>query len=935
MSKCVTIQLEQTSEHLELSPDTNLSETIKLEELSEFATITQSGVFGFTIPRSKTNDRILKEYTRVDQLDPRVLKRPLRVVVTRGGIQLEQNLLLIFSNSVEGYDAQLMTDDDFWKTALEKLKMCDVPLGVFDYTRANLEANWQSPEYTDGDVGVWFPLVHYGNWQDKVNYDSDTGEPLSSSPVQMGDFRPWLHGLYVLQKALCAVGWKFRSPILETYWGRRLLMYDLTAFDGSEGLSGFHYRAVVTETYMDAQAGTPEDFPNQPAFITPGQEVQALDDFELGEDGGGDSPGYYQRNPAGSQTGTGLTTYYYAEKMAGVMSFTVRGYVSTANTGSNILLGFIVIVRDVNETDPVQSIVNLIHLPPVPLLATRRYYEYTTPELEIEPHYRVTVVPDVTYNQGNTDFGEFEIEAGFEIMNNPQRLFIRDGMLMNLKSFMNCETTADLVLAGFTHLVSGKLLTDSVNKTLWLYSEHDTVIWDGSTVEGFYFEPKDAVKVDIEEICDSEVIEASTSLDTRYYHLKFQDADDDKVKSLGLTEENALYSKYIDLGDDIPGDDVTDDENPYFEPTTEHFAVEVVHGDYTAPTGQVDGAIRIPALWDNDNFSVMEKVGPRILYAHGLDFQRRFSDNTFTFNANWQFEDSQRESLPIAFQRTDELLQSLGAARPLEHVAYGDFVNDLYSMMHKQRILERAYAPTVQISAFLGLCDIVALNFRKLWEIDMKGYRFLGKLQSIERFEACTGAPADMFLKPHLSDFQCQTLIEVMKFQSCLYWHQFPMFAVPSPTGAQVGTINSFTIDGIEYVSSEAPVQGTVIVIGGSNYYTAFVDSLRALNIPNTAFDYPTAAEMAAAEALRAGSGSGLFRMTVPQGADFRIVARTCIGCSLDGWEHEITPAGSFLIIQGGASFGAASNGAPQTYMNAPYPEDTSPFDCQILDELP
>jgi len=51
-----------------------------------------------------------------------------------------------------------------------------------------------------------------------------------------------LYLLAVLQKGFCLIGWKFRSPVLESDWGRHLLTYVLEDFSGGGDLDNYGFR---------------------------------------------------------------------------------------------------------------------------------------------------------------------------------------------------------------------------------------------------------------------------------------------------------------------------------------------------------------------------------------------------------------------------------------------------------------------------------------------------------------------------------------------------------------------------------------------------------------------------------------------------------------------------------------------------------------------
>jgi hypothetical protein len=94
--------------------------------------------------------------------------------------------------------------------------------------------------------------------------------------------------------------------------------------------------------------------------------------------------------------------------------------------------------------------------------------------------------------------------------------------------------------------------------------------------------------------------------------------------------------------------------------------------------------------------------------------------------------------------------------------------------------------------------------------------------------------------------------------------------------------IDSAVFDGIQYASEvDVPNTGNVVVIGGYNYNTDFVDYMNTLGIPNVVFEYPTEEDMDLLESLdNPGSPGGYphpwnsFRMTRPAGMTFTILTQ-------------------------------------------------------------
>ena len=728
----------------DIDPEEKFSMSKEVSNLTDFDTIKGDGVLGLNLPKTDKNVALVegKGLPGAFEYDHYLL---IPVRVSHGMFVERQNALRILTNNdkAQGYEADIIDENEFWKEILGNTRIGDVFLGSFTLSQANLEANWLDHVYNDGDAGVYFGLASYANWKNEAFYvtvppDDQTILDVGTQVVT-ADFRPFFHFLFLMQKVFCAIGYEFRSPIFESDWGRQLVTYVLEDLSGSDGLEGFKYKAVTTEDYDTIPLADPSAIPGNPAFLVDTTELQAIDDYDLGYDRGG-SPGFYVLNPSG--TGNNK---YGAIGLTGRHKIKVDITLDTTATGNKHTFQIVLLAWDGN------TFIAGINSPTLLIDNERKRFRHEFEPATIDPTWRYTVAIDVIniFATGSAD-GRHTVVAGSSVENIPLEVSIEEDMLMPLSSFINYNLTGEDLLKAGLHLIGGgNIYTDHIGKTVWVYHPDQVVIWDGEEPEAFYM--PDYRAEELEVLCNSEITKIQDRVNERYLRLAFKTPKDAWAVERGYSKLNPLYGRLIDFGANKGYKEKTkDSQNPLFESTLLVEAIEI--------QGTGDHAIHIPALWDNNDRVYSTKSEPRILYAAGLLEQVIIEDDgggTPTL-AEWRFHDTQRTAFPVMFQQSNHPYRTSGGDVVYfeQNVAYGEETIDLYKFW-EQRLKEDMYALTIQYLSLIDAAFYAAENFRRPRRIYYDGRWALVKLAKISDFRPLEriSTPIDVVVK--LEENEC------------------------------------------------------------------------------------------------------------------------------------------------------------------------------------
>lgn len=752
MSKCVQIYLRKPPPNLpdycydadgqvRLELDVlQFDKTKQVEQLSEFDTLSGGGVLGFTLLDTACNYAVLKSYGNPNafQFDHQIC---LDVIATEGYCTLRQNALQVLERTDDGWEAELIDGDGFWKTDMANMRMCDIDYPKIVFNDETIRDSWPNALYNDGDPGYYFPLVHYGNWG-RESIRDDNGNITQLGFAEVTDFRPWFHVLALLQKAFCQIGWVFKSPVLESQWGRRLITYIAPNYD---------------EIGVSTQLGWKVGWKGDTAVLGGGMN--------------GNAPLFFHKE---FLFNCDDTDPFYDDGGTGA-----AGFINTDTGQMDNLCGDYRIEIQM-EIDP-------------------KFFDNPNQVISfaININGQITYSPQKTYDGTTTifyhDFGIIKDLDGDSIIagiGTQVQIFIEDDIIVSDNSFMKVTQTKFCLMAdieydlsifldceksfldwfkGILHLIGrGKIITDEINKCVTVYHPDDlTSMANGERPQPFH-KPGPAKSTLGKIVCKSKNVTLNPEIENRFYQLQFADSDDCYVtETLNRdNDDNPMYVKRLDFGAGKNRNSETKkDVNNCFEPTG-----QIIADDLDAGNNPDTPHVEIPALWDNCDYENSTDIGPRIAYAAGLSRQYRGNDeNGNPVYAQWSYRQPPfiftEEELPFAYQLTEQEISD--GVKFQGNVVYGNTEKDMYTLFWARRISEIKNAMPVTHEAVLSNCEFKAIDFRPKWMVEYEGQCYEAKLEEVDGFKSCSRAPGVLTFTPILYDEELECLEPIARGPLC------------------------------------------------------------------------------------------------------------------------------------------------------------------------
>lgn len=730
--------------------------TKQLEALSNLNNIKIDGVLGFSLPATPKNDLLLRRYVMPNTADATF--DGIDVNIQIGSRTVKQNKLFVLRYANKQYDIEIRNTVEHWIFGAKNLKLVDLDLGAkFDFTIANI-FNYSSSgpeEYVDGDSGLRFPLAFYGGWFGKQR------EPISS------DMRPWFSILYLLQKGYCQLGWKFRSTVLESDYGRRLIAYLLAEDFGQDAGTLESRKFAANKTTDEIWYGVfgPVRIPITKTIIFDNETEDTGNNYD---------------NSTGKYSG------------ACVSDVTAKVKVRFKGESSG---------QFGNDIKPLTLRVKLMYAHPtlgqLEIGSTEKYC--SSPEFNDDQTYEFymeLVVKDVELEPNASIYatfggdGEFvqnlEVRSGSKFYNVPKRTYLRAGDSFYLQSLFDPNISLLDLTKATSHIFNGKFYTDWVNREVWLYPTYTTKHYNSEISNGYFLENS---SIDITNAiqCDSEAIDTPTKDIPRYTIIKFKGDGDFFVKEKVGKDGQPLHSYTIDRGDKFGEEPITL-ENPLFEATVNRLIDDVAVNNV---------AIDIPHMaesYDVEKPKVQFKIKPRILYWHGN--HQQFQNGTF---ADVRLFGTGSYYIPYACQLSQA--NSAAGGYPFPNVIYGeDPANkDLYNYFYKKWMFETTENLSLELLMFLKQNEYFRYNFRESYTFKVLGRTVIGRLIEVRDFDTCNVTSTPIKLIPTKQSFSsCLDVPNSGNDLKCLT--NKPLLII-----TKVGTCFNFSLGGV----STSPIATT------------------------------------------------------------------------------------------------------------------------------
>lgn len=629
---------------LDISEESDVTWFSLVEELNEISEIANEAVFPISIPETEKNKYIISSAYYENTGD----YEPIDVVVS-SGVSVLRSVKIVVTGVTEVIELDLRVTDDHWIELFGGALVRDYINGTFNYTEQALINNWTNDfSYTDGDAGIYFPVAFYGKW-----FARDT--------TIVEDYRPWFHVLGILQRAFCAIGWKFTCPILESNVGRRVICYILQE----------------TSLFIDRDAAA--------IFVGILEIVNGWTTIQFTS----------ITDPSGSF----IDDSYY--EVPGIYDFNINWKVVFPQTGPpfNEFLAVITyqLVKETENGIEILRESEFKHgLPgdsPEPIEFTQRAVTLAIGE-RVYVRWRTSYI--------NSDGVPLPTLTGIVEMNVTTRQSVpTEGDILDLKQMVNPDYEFLDFFKGIVHIFNGKFVTNYATREVTMLTPEDTTYF-GDNVEGYYQNTVESI---------GEVLEKSRSVvindenKARYVRLRFKDSTDNEIEKLDLPEAEPLYSREIDLGAKL-NKEIEDRENPFFEPTLNK---RFRFGHLSVAWPNVDPT-DMPVLVDNDEGELSFKIGPRIAIARAGAIQSNnvnITDFTFKGTHGWLM-------VPYAWQKSD---YTFGGNPIKENLVFGNMEGDLSRFWYNDLVAKRT-SKVISFTVLDSFDAIKKLSFRNL----IKGY---------------------------------------------------------------------------------------------------------------------------------------------------------------------------------------------------------------------
>lgn len=618
---------------LDISEESDVTWFSLVEELNEISEIANEAVFPISIPETEKNKYIISSAYYENTGD----YEPIDVVVS-SGVSVLRSVKIVVTGVTEVIELDLRVTDDHWIELFGGALVRDYINGTFNYTEQALINNWTNDfSYTDGDAGIYFPVAFYGKW-----FARDT--------TIVEDYRPWFHVLGILQRAFCAIGWKFTCPILESNVGRRVICYILdTSFNTQPR------NALVTLSDEFLLFGT--------NFLK----------FDIEED----EFGLVNNDPFPGSNVTWL-------QGSGVYDLVGDVELVKGTNDNNTRTGFFRIFRATNGVDEVYREIPFTvdgDVDAITLNINTRGIQ-----LNIDSHIVCAV-----QIKGKFLFASATVEF------KSRRVLPIEGDTLDLKQMVNPDYEFLDFFKGIVHIFNGKFVTNYATREVTMLTPEDTTYF-GDNVEGYYQNTVESI---------GEVLEKSRSVvindenKARYVRLRFKDSTDNEIEKLDLPEAEPLYSREIDLGAKL-NKEIEDRENPFFEPTLNK---RFRFGNLSVGSPNVDPT-DMPVLVDNDEGELSFKIGPRIAIARAGAIQSNnvnITDFTFKGTHGWLM-------VPYAWQKSD---YTFGGNPIKENLVFGNMEGDLSRFWYNDLVAKRT-SKVISFTVLDSFDAIKKLSFRNL-----------------------------------------------------------------------------------------------------------------------------------------------------------------------------------------------------------------------------
>ena len=685
--------------------DLNASEQdLRLFRNTQNLSVSNNGIqrdntaLGQSLPCTKRNEAVLNS-----QVDTKIFNNeyePLEVCTIVGHKVLDQDLLCINSKDLatRQYDTLLTKSNRDSLEGLADCRICDLDLGTFEFTDVNLQVNWNTSSFSGTDTNVYFPLVDYGNW-------------VLGDTVSCEDFRPFISAYHVLSSAFKKNSWRFKSPFLESEYGRRIFLYllDKDWYDYSnQGVNIFTHVEISSD------------------LIVSGSIVAILFDSIVSDTGGNWSPALPVPSYVFNDS-IPSTVEACLEMEICIDTNVDRAEITVELVQNNV--GNIAVQNFVFEDGNVGCANFVI-------------------EQKAEMVQNEIIFVRVFANTEDTTTGQqadldFTIKTGASLKIKPCDKRIYKGDNLPLSEMMRCDCTALDILTGLSQMVNFQLTINPCTRTVCLDIPETFTTNFQEVIPSFFKDSfRGVINLDDKIKPNSAILSSPKNNTFSGCKFGFADSTDKYIESLALPEDEELFCREYRTTDNSIVNEPEDKRNTKFEPTKDRQAEEI---------NNFNNSVSIPAMWDNitddgEPREISHCIEPRIVWAVGSVEQ--FVNNS-NIPSTWSFNNTDETFLPYASQCTEvETSNTLYANLTFEEKPN---TISLIDIGWKTTLLNLFYSSTIEALIYLNLEEFCSFDFSATYSANIDGNYCSFRVKEIRDFIPCRKLSTPIVLQtlPH------------------------------------------------------------------------------------------------------------------------------------------------------------------------------------------
>ncbi len=640
--------------YFDLPEDYSIRKSKSRSELDTENKVSQEVALSFTLPRSPGNDYFFADYLGA-----------VDVWVWDNGEILEFDEIRLTETKDDGYEVEIYGSN--WAEKLSRLRVRDVDLGTFEYTKAKILTAW-----ADTTAMATPTLASYGGWNQEGS-------------ATLKDLRMWFNLTKVMRACFCAIGWQFKSTVWDAWPFNRLYGYLSGQYWYSYDDKKDPLRIAATNNSPISFSGLVDNliFPNK-----------TYDPFNL----------YNSISNPGE--------YFYAS-----------GGQSKIDLHFRLKCKIQLPATPIDKPSATWSLLLYQFEAPTDRLFFPFSEQYQgvpgeSQTIDIDINFRIeNVLAGTTFGMyveyqdkitpGGIDY-PWTLLAGSELKFEPDPPRYIENDLINLGDLIDPDLNALDLFKGMQHLMSGIINPDFATKTINLYPPYQTRI-DTSVMEGFFLNSS----LDLTQKAQggSMVKKEVTEQHERYLRLQFKDSSDEYIAKQNQAKE--YFSKLVETTG--TKEETKTLENPIFQPTIERDTTVEEIG-FKPDGASVTATPALMALWDNEDGELSTDVGYRLAYNYGLIEQLNSTSVAFQF----VYEGAARSQFGYLSQWPTRRLSVDVLYRPVYGASNGDF----YTTFWRLKIVKDFYKKAdFEILLWLTEQDYKEIDFRKSILIDYYGYK--------------------------------------------------------------------------------------------------------------------------------------------------------------------------------------------------------------------